>query len=156
MISDLLTLTGVHCLNPNTYSSRFRARDTSKQGNNVNKSEIKVSLFSSCRNIELFFKELLKNIILSIKQNRIRPYSANIFKALATSSKDNSNAAGIYSDLDSTGQDILKTFISESSRANRWVRFFPSADSWEFYSQYLETRSTSYNMMLHKRIYQQR
>lgn len=32
----------------------------------------------------------------------------------------------------------------------------PTSDTWEFYSQYLENRSTSYNMMIHKRLFPRR
>ena len=32
----------------------------------------------------------------------------------------------------------------------------PTSDTWEFYSQYLETRSTSFNSMLHKKLFPRR
>ena len=58
--------------------------------------------------------------------------------------------------LSQTEQQILKQCQDEAIRANGWIRLFPSADSWEFYSQYLETRSTGYNMMLHKKLHPRR
>jgi hypothetical protein len=39
---------------------------------------------------------------------------------------------------------------------NQFEKLFisvPTADTWEFYSQFLENRSTSYNMMVHKKLY---
>ncbi len=62
----------------------------------------------------------------------------------------------LYENINPLEQEILKTVIDESERADSWIRLFPTADTWEFYSQYLEHRSTSYNMMLHKKIYQRR
>ena len=62
----------------------------------------------------------------------------------------------LYNGLSSNEQLILKTVIDENQRANGWVRLFPTSDSMEFYSQYLETRSTSFNTMLHKKLFPRR
>jgi tubulin polyglutamylase TTLL5 len=91
---------------------------------------------------------------------RLRPHSAN----LASNLKPASNAAtrppnettGMYDGMNQIEQTILKTSMDENERSGGWIRLFPTADSWEFYSQYLETRSTGYNMMLHKKLFPKR
>ncbi|CAF0757749.1 unnamed protein product [Brachionus calyciflorus] len=89
---------------------------------------------------------------------KVRPHSANMggngFKANQNQIKETSDA--LYDGLSQTEQIILKTSVEENQRANGWLRIFPTSDTWEFYSQYLETRSTSYNMMLHKKLFPRR
>lgn len=91
---------------------------------------------------------------------RMRPHSAsNIHKTNSGSSSSCSNSRpsdALYDGLSQTEQTILKTVVDENLRANGWVRLFPTSDTWEFYSQYLEVRSTTYNMMLHKKLFPRR
>jgi tubulin polyglutamylase TTLL5 len=127
MVSDLLTLTGVHCQNPNIYSNRSRQREQQFKS----KTEAKLKL---------------------------RPHSAHASAAAnnAPSKATNPHSDPFYDGLSQAEQHILKTVVDEGERANGWVRLFPTADTWEFYSQFLETRSTSYNVMLHKKLYPRR
>jgi hypothetical protein len=62
----------------------------------------------------------------------------------------------MYDGLSPNEVTVLKTVIDENQRANGWVRLFPTSDTMEFYSQYLETRSTSFNSMLHKKLFPRR
>lgn len=124
MISDLFTLTGVHCQNPNTYSNRSRQREQFKTKNH---------------------------------QTRVRPHSANMTSnSQKTPSGHHKAVDPLYDGLSQADQTILKTVVDENSRANGWIRLFPTSDSWEFYSQYLEVRSTTHNMMLHKKLFPRR
>ena len=38
---------------------------------------------------------------------------------------------------------MLKSIQEENKRCGGWVRLFPTSDTWEFYSEYLEVRSTN-------------
>lgn len=134
MIADLLSLTGVYCQNSASFSSRSRTRDRFNPKNDNSNNRM-----------------------------RMRPHSANQPTA-GNGPKPGGNKAATnptstdkpYEGLSQTEQSILKICMDEEQRANGWIRLFPCADSWEFYSQYLETRSTGYNMMLHKKIYPRR
>ena len=42
---------------------------------------------------------------------------------------------------------VLKTVIDENQRSNGWIRLLPTTDTMKFYSQFLETRSSSFNSM---------
>ena len=65
-------------------------------------------------------------------------------------------SSSFFDGLSSAEQSILKTCVDEEARANGWIRMFPCSDGWEFYSHYLENRSTSYNLMLHKKLFPRR
>lgn len=101
---------------------------------------------------------LFFNVTLKLK---VRPHSANLVtsnqtnKQASTLSTSKTNEA-LYDGLSHTEQVILKTSNEENQRANGWIRLFPTSDTWEFYSQYLETRSTGYNLMLHKKLFPKR
>ena len=77
-------------------------------------------------------------------------------KNLKTTAANNKINDPMYEGLSPSEQLILKTVIDENLRANGWVRLFPTSDTWEFYSQFLESRSTSYNLMLHKKLFPRR
>ena len=51
---------------------------------------------------------------------------------------------------------IFKSIQDENNRRGGWVRLFPTSDTWEFYSQYLEVRTTSYNSLLHQKLFPKR
>ena len=53
----------------------------------------------------------------------------------------------MYDGLSPNEAKVLKTVIDENQRSNGWIRLFPTSDTMEFYSQFLETRSTSFNSM---------
>lgn len=95
----------------------------------------------------------------------MRPHSANLQNSTTNNNNKQPNGKTTtpnqtidkpYEGLSLSEQQILKICVDEGQRANGWVRLFPSADTWEFCSQYLETRSTGYNMMLHKKMYPRR
>ena len=79
--------------------------------------------------------------------------SSNNLKTTAANNKINDP---MYEGLSPTEQLLLKTVIDENLRSNGWVRLFPTSDTWEFYSQFLESRSTSYNLILHKKLFPRR
>lgn len=124
MLADLLTLSGVYCQNPYTFSNRYKQKDAKPKTDN---------------------------------KIKLRPHSANMNTqgAKSATNKPNYNDS-LYNGLNQTEQNILKVIIEENQRANGWIRIFPTSDTWEFYSHYLETRTTSYNIMLHKKLFPRR
>jgi hypothetical protein len=60
-----------------------------------------------------------------------------------------------YSQSDNEAS-IFKSIHDENKRCGGWVRLFPTSDTWEFYSQYLEVRTTSYNLILHQKLFPKR
>ena len=88
---------------------------------------------------------------------KLRPHSAHVSNN-GNSESANANKLNdpLYGGLSQVEQSILKTAIDENQRSNGWVRLFPTSDTWEFYSQYLESRSTSFNSMLHKKLFPRR
>lgn len=103
---------------------------------------------------------------ISLFKLKVRPHSANQSMVPPTNTlksaanpKSTTTAnydSKAYEAMSPTELRILKICFDEIQRANGWVRLFPSADSWEFYSQFLETRSTGYNSMLHRKLYPRR
>jgi hypothetical protein len=133
MVSDLLTLTGIHCQNPSVFSNKHRYREQLRFGS--------------------------KSASLNRPPPMPRPHSAH-----NTTNNDNNKTAKSDettssmkdSNLSQVEQSIVKSVLEEMDRSTNWIRLFPSTDTWEFYSQFLETRSTSYNQTLHKALYPRR
>ncbi len=87
----------------------------------------------------------------------MRPHSASLaINSLKTLNLNNKPNDPLLDGLTSIEQNIVRSVMDEEERSNGWIRLFPTSDTWEFYSQFLETRSTSYNMMLHKKLYPRR
>ena len=51
---------------------------------------------------------------------------------------------------------MLKSIQEENKRCGGWVRLFPTSDTWEFYSEYLEVRTTFFNLLLHQKLFPKR
>ena len=72
--------------------------------------------------------------------------------SLARSKSESTSFEG----LSQNEASIFKSIQDENNRRGGWVRLFPTSDTWEFFSQYLETRTTSYNLMLHQKLFPKR
>ncbi|XP_070578673.1 tubulin polyglutamylase TTLL5-like isoform X31 [Ptychodera flava] len=89
---------------------------------------------------------------------RQRPQSAGSVNMKNFSSVNSrpSSSSGPRSKDDNrlTGEEarIVRETKEECSRRGGWVRVFPSPESWEKYSNFLESRTT-HNEMLHRRLY---
>lgn len=57
--------------------------------------------------------------------------------------------------LNSEEIKILRRLKEEDQRKGGWVRIFPTPDSWDLYSSFLQF-STSHNLMIHSRLYPDR
>lgn len=65
-------------------------------------------------------------------------------------------ARGEYFGLSSEEIRILRTMKEESRQRGGFVRIFPTSDTYEFFSTFFEQRTTSFNQMIHQRIYPSR
>jgi tubulin polyglutamylase TTLL5 len=135
MVADLLTLTGVNCQNPSLYSNRSRQRE--QQSKMRREASMKLRPHSA-------------------HASAVSNSANHAATASATSVPKSANGDTFYDGLSTLEHQVLKTVVDESQRANGWVRLFPTADTWEFYSQFLETRSTSFNLTIHKKLYPRR
>ncbi|XP_071079263.1 tubulin polyglutamylase TTLL5-like isoform X1 [Haliotis cracherodii] len=84
---------------------------------------------------------------------RQRPLSAGPANS-AVSGKDK-NANKNMGGLNSEEIKIIRRSKEEEQRKGGWVKIFPTADSWEIYSPFLQFNST-HNLMLHQRLYPER
>ncbi|XP_070578676.1 tubulin polyglutamylase TTLL5-like isoform X33 [Ptychodera flava] len=97
----------------------------------------------------------------ALRQQRQRPQSAGSVNMKNFSSVNSrpSSSSGPRSKDDNrlTGEEarIVRETKEECSRRGGWVRVFPSPESWEKYSNFLESRTT-HNEMLHRRLYPDR
>ncbi|KAJ8308477.1 hypothetical protein KUTeg_013351 [Tegillarca granosa] len=132
MLCDLFSLSGLICHDP-----------------------MMRTLQQSRRNQELASK-------MAARSKRQRPQSAGASSVMSAASSRNSdknsnnnskaaNVAGLNSDE----IKILRRIKEEDSRKGGWVRIFPTPDSWDLYSSFLQF-STTHNLMLHSRLYPER
>ena len=63
---------------------------------------------------------------------------------------------GEYCGLSSEEIRILRTIKEEHRQRGGFVRIFPTGDTYEFFSSFFEQRTTSYNQMVHQRLYPSR
>ena len=83
----------------------------------------------------------------------LRPSTSKPRTSSLARSKSESTA---FEGLSQNEASIFKTINDENGRRGGWIRLFPTSDTWEFYSQYLEVRTTSYNLMLHQKLFPKR
>jgi len=70
-----------------------------------------------------------------------------------TNDKANANE---YVGLSNEEIRILRTIKEESRQRGGFVRIFPTSDTFEFFSSFFEQRTTSFNQMIHQRLYPSR
>lgn len=63
---------------------------------------------------------------------------------------------GEYFGLSSEEIRILRTIKEENRQRGGFVRIFPTGDTFEFFSSFFEQRTTSFNQMIHQRLYPSR
>jgi hypothetical protein len=51
---------------------------------------------------------------------------------------------------------LFNSIENEAQHCGHWVRVFPTADTWTFFSEFLEHRPTSYNLILHQLLFPRR
>lgn len=77
-------------------------------------------------------------------------------KSRASSLARTKSEYSAFEGLSQNEVSIFKGISEEHNRRGGWVRLFPTSDTWEFFSQYLEVRTTSYNLMLHQKLFPKR
>jgi hypothetical protein len=63
---------------------------------------------------------------------------------------------GEYFGLSSEEIRIFRTVKEENRQRGGFVRIFPTGDTFEFFSSFFEQRTTSFNQMIHQRLYPSR
>ena len=66
------------------------------------------------------------------------------------------NNRGEYFGLTSEEIRILRTIKEENRQRGGFVRIFPTGDTFEFFSSFFEQRTTTFNQMIHQRLYPSR
>lgn len=106
-------------------------------------------------------QEVTAKIAARAKSARYRPSSASSLKQRPQSAGSSSGSRpgnpqprGMAG-LNSEEIKILRRLKEEDQRKGGWVRIFPTPDSWDLYSTFLQF-STSHNLMVHSRLYPDR
>ncbi|XP_050404221.1 tubulin polyglutamylase TTLL5 [Patella vulgata] len=137
MLCDLFSLTGIVCHDP-----MVKTLQQSKRNLEI---ASKLASRAKWKNLPRYSARARPSSACSQK----RPLSAGS----TTQKKEVRNPA--LAGLSGEEIKILRRVKEEESRRKGWVRIFPSADSWDTHSQYLQF-NTTHNLMLHQRLYAER
>lgn len=143
MMCDLFSLSGVVCHDPmmrTLQQSRRNQEVTAKIAARAKKERTVLEKISSAR--------YRPSSASSLKQ---RPQSAGSSSGSRPGNPQPRGMAG----LNSEEIKILRRLKEEDQRKGGWVRIFPTPDSWDLYSSFLQF-STSHNLMIHSRLYPDR
>ncbi|XP_052766508.1 tubulin polyglutamylase TTLL5-like isoform X5 [Mya arenaria] len=135
MLCDLFSLTGLICHDP-----MMRTMQQSRRN-----QELASKMAARAKSARV------RSAPASMKQ---RPSSAGSMKKgnqRDPEGSTNKSLAGLNSDE----IRILRRVKEEDSRKGGWVRIFPTADSWDLYSSFLQF-TTSNNLMLHQKLFPER
>ncbi|KAL5009107.1 hypothetical protein ScPMuIL_014688 [Solemya velum] len=129
LICDMFSLTGITCHDP-----------------------VMRTLQQSRRNQDITSK-------MAARAKKQRPQSAGASSVSSLNSKNsdksNNNSNKAMTGLNSEEIKILRRVKEEDQRKGGFVRIFPTADSWDLYTGYLQF-NTTHNLMVHQRIYPHR
>ncbi|XP_053394051.1 tubulin polyglutamylase TTLL5-like isoform X10 [Mercenaria mercenaria] len=135
LLCDLFSLTGIICHDP-----MMRTLQQSKRNQDIASKMAARAKSAKVRSAQAVMKQ--------------RPSSAGSMKrGASTSSESATNKA--LSGLNSDEIRIVRRAKEEESRKGGWVRIFPTADSWDLYSSFLQFTTTN-NLMLHQKLYPER
>ncbi|XP_013422025.1 tubulin polyglutamylase TTLL5 isoform X2 [Lingula anatina] len=134
MLSDLFSLTGFVCHDPMVRKPAQSNRNQDVQ--NKNPARAQSTMLRRRRGGDTSDSDSKDSV-------RTRPQSAG-----SAGGKESKGGSGLSAEDGRT----LRRVKEEYSRRGGWVRIFPTADSWDLYSQFMEFSTTS-NLMLHQRLY---
>ncbi|XP_048734056.1 tubulin polyglutamylase TTLL5-like isoform X6 [Ostrea edulis] len=143
MMCDVFSLSGVVCHDPmmrTLQQSRRNQEVTAKIAARAKKERTIHEKISSAR--------YRPSSASSVKQ---RPQSAGSSSGSRPGNPQPRGMAG----LNSEEIKILRRLKEEDQRKGGWVRIFPTPDSWDLYSAFLQF-STTHNLMVHSRLYPER
>nr|XP_022331081.1 tubulin polyglutamylase TTLL5-like isoform X11 [Crassostrea virginica] len=166
MMCDLFSLSGVVCHDPmmrTLQQSRRNQEVTAKIAARAKKERTVLEKISDRRRWKLESEKRQNSDDVSIldMSARYRPSSASSLKQRPMSAGSSSGSRpgnpqprGMAG-LNSEEIKILRRMKEEDQRKGGWVRIFPTPDSWDLYSSFLQF-STSHNLMVHSRLYPDR
>ncbi|CAF1277351.1 unnamed protein product [Rotaria sp. Silwood1] len=153
MICDLLNLTSMPCQDPAIYSN--------KQRQQKNESISQSDQLKRRRPISAGYS-LTSSLTTQNSNTRVvRATTANRRTRQGYINNTNTNQSneivrGEYFGLSSEEIRILRTIKEENHQRGGFVRIFPTSDTYEFFSSFFEQRTTTFNQMIHQRIYPSR
>ncbi|XP_033734230.1 tubulin polyglutamylase TTLL5-like isoform X4 [Pecten maximus] len=141
LICDLFSLSGIICHDP-----MMRTLQQSRRN-----QEVTAKIASRAKSARF------RPSSASTKQRPMSAGSSNNTRSSSRNSERGSNPdkLGVMSGLTSDEIKILRRVKEEESRSGGWVRIFPTPDTWDLYSSFLQYSSTN-NFMLHSRLYPER
>ncbi|GAB1609839.1 tubulin polyglutamylase TTLL5-like isoform X1 [Argonauta hians] len=112
------------------------------------------------------YQQIRKNMELAAQMNKTKPMQQTQQQRRSVSAGSRASSPSYncsnnrymrrsMSGLNSEEIKIVRRVKEEESRKGGWIRLFPSPDSWNLYSPFLQF-STTHNLMLHQRLYPQR
>lgn len=131
MMCDLFSLSGVVCHDP-----MMRTLQQSRRN-----QEVTAKIAARAKKERTVLEKISKQ----------RPQSAGSSSGSRPGNPQPRGMAG----LNSEEIKILRRLKEEDQRKGGWVRIFPTPDSWDLYSSFLQF-STSHNLMIHSRLYPDR
>ncbi|CAF0886363.1 unnamed protein product [Didymodactylos carnosus] len=155
MICDLLNLTALPCQDPCIYSNRHKQQ----QQQQTQSETLKRVYFAIRRPISAGYS---LSTSFTNTNSRLRATTASHHNRShppphrSSNNTQNPSRSNEYFGLSSEESRILRTVKEEQKHRGGFVRIFPTSDTYEFFSTFFEQRTTSYNLMLHQRLYPER
>ncbi|XP_069117326.1 tubulin polyglutamylase TTLL5-like [Argopecten irradians] len=139
LICDLFSLSGIICHDP-----MMRTLQQSRRN-----QEVTAKIASRAKSARF------RPSSATTKQRPMSAGSSNNARTSSRNSDRGSDKPSGMSGLTSEEIKILRRVKEEENRSGGWVRIFPTPDSWDLYSSFLQYSSTN-NFMLHSRLYPER
>lgn len=155
MICDLLNLCSFPSVDPSIYSTkqRFQQKSDSTHQNDQMKKRRPISAGYSLNSTSTVHPS---NSICPPRPPRATTANRS---TTTTNGKKETNDKSIrneYFGLSTEEIRILRTIKEENRQRGGFVRIFPTSDTFEFFSNFFEQRTTSFNQMIHQRLYPHR
>ncbi|CAF4264552.1 unnamed protein product [Rotaria socialis] len=154
MICDLLNLTSMPCTDPAIYSNKQRQqKNESVSQSDQLKRRRPISAGYSLTS-SLTSQNSNSRLVRATTANRPTRYGHNNnHNHNHNNNQTNEMIRSEYFGLSSEEIRILRTIKEENRQRGGFVRIFPTSDTYEFFSSFFEQRTTSFNQMIHQRIY---
>ncbi|XP_067938422.1 tubulin polyglutamylase TTLL5-like [Watersipora subatra] len=153
LVADLFSLTGFVLHDPmlRTPSQAKRNQEVASK-NPIRQQKIRPGSGASSASGNSF--SLMSRAHSAGTRKQIRPGSGRLRCSTAGSANKQTGVDGI-TPLSQEEAKIVRKVKEEHARRGGWVRIFPTPESWDLYSQFLQYPSTN-NQMLHQRLFPDR
>ncbi|CAF1013286.1 unnamed protein product [Adineta steineri] len=161
MICDLFNLTSMPCIDPAIYSNKLKQQNKD--------SNLQSDQFKRRRPISAGYSLTPTLTNPNSNSRGARATTANRQSRSGNNNNNTNNAnnnnnnnqgneisRGEYFGLSPEEIRILRTVKEENRQRGGFVRIFPVSDTFEYFSSFFEQRTTSYNQMIHQRLYPSR